>query len=221
MKPNTATASPSRHALTLAARQIFEMRSSALFLFIGVGLCSLPSNARAAFASSPDITATPGSSGMFEISYQVPTGATASTLTNFSFTLSATAVATTTGLTFTAATDLTTDPYVFAGSTTFSGGVANGTSPSATVSDSGSHTVTAGQTFGLAEISYSIAANAIPGSYTLASEGNVTQTGSLMSVFTPGAILIVPEPSTWSLLRAGIAGLGISLRRRSRAQLPA
>ena len=197
---------------------IFEMRLSPLFLLTGIALSLLPLGARADFVGGPDITVSPGTVGEFEVSYEVPTGATASTVTYFDFTLAATAVATSTGLTFTAATDLTTDPYVFAGSTTFSGSVTNGTNPGATVSDSGSRTVDAGQTFGITEISYSIAANAPAGSYTLESGGTVTQTGSLMSVFTPGAIIIVPEPGTIRIMALGmvvVTALGVVRRRRS------
>jgi hypothetical protein len=44
--------------------------------------------------------------------------------------------------------------------------------------------VNAGQTFGLTEISYSIAADAVLGTYTLDPIGDIDQTGSLESVFT-------------------------------------
>ena len=89
--------------------------------------------------------------------------------------------------------------------------------PSATFKDSGTQTVNAGQTFGIAEISYSVAANVLPGTYTLATTGTIDQTGSALSINTPGSIIIVPEASASRMLIFGFAAaavLGVAGRRR-------
>ncbi len=187
---------------------------SAPFTFCAAALiCSWPLAVRADFVEGgPTITATPGMSGEFEISYNVPTGATTSTLTSFNLTLSSMA-AVATGLTFTAVTDLTTDPYVFANSTTFQGTVSQVSPPDAMFSDSGNHAVTAGQTFGLAEISYSVATTATPGAYTLDPTGTVMQSGSVMTVNSPGEILIVPEPRSDCFIAVAAAALWLSATR--------
>ena len=171
-----------------------------------------PVSARALYIAAPMISVTPGSTGEFEIPVYNDGFMVSPTydITGFNFTLTATSVAAT-GFSFTGVTDSTTpDAYIFPGSTTFSGSATAG-SLTASDSDSTGFTVIApGDTFGLAEVSYSVAAVVTPGAYTLTfSNTSVYEEGGtddLSDVPGLGTVTVTPEPG--SLALCGFAVIG-------------
>ena len=176
-------------------------------------------------SNAPTITASPGATGVFEYYITNAANVTGENVTGFAFTLTATAVAAS-GLGFTGVSMMTTpDTYIFQGisadakgSIAFSSNAFPNTNFTASDSTTGPViTLASGTNYALVEVSYAVAANATPGTYTITPGITLTGTGSLgvapsAATFT----ILVPEPSTWAMLAGGGLALGmVALRRRA------
>ncbi len=183
--------------------------------------------------SAPDLVATAGSSGSFDVllsNTNSPNGGASYNVAVDSFQL---ALSGPLGASFTAVSIVTVaDPYIYVTSGTTQGGgpLSQDTFPTSvfTASDSefaapGFRTVSPGETFGLAHVSYSISATTPNGVDTLAFlNASLTELDGITNIpvtIANGSIRVgaatIPEPST--LVQAGTAvliGLGAACRRR-------
>ncbi len=216
-----------------------------LFLVIAVALAtivggSVPCSAGGLVIEAPNLTATPGSSGSFDLLLMNTnlTGGASYEVSSDQFVMSLSGPL---GIAFTAvsiATDPVTAPYIFVSSgTTQPGGppLSADTFPNTTFTGAdtefaspGIRTVNPGDTFGLAHVSYSVSSTTPNGidSITIAPSPVSLLTmldGTPISFgFTNGSIAVgtvVPEP--WALTQASTAvliGLGLVWRRRVRQE---
>lgn len=212
-----------------------------LFRVIAVALAAIvggavPCSAGGLVIEAPNLTATPGSSGSFDLLLVNTnlTGGTSYDVSGDQFVLSLSGPL---GITFTGvsiATDPVAAPYIFVSSgTTQPGGppLSTDTFPNTTFTGADAEfaspyyrTVNPGQTFGLAHVSYAVSSTTPKGTDTITIEPSplslLTMVDGTPIPFgiTNGSITI-PEP--WALTQASTAilvGLGLVWRRRVRQE---
>ena len=194
-------------------------------------LCALlvvrPSSAESIAPGPNDIAiiAEPGTVSTFEVDFVNPNSLPVSfDVTAYSFTLTATADPTASGLVFTSITPAPN--YIFPTTTGFAGTVNSPLSVSAADSYSAGTTVGPMTSYGLATIAYSVSPDATPGIYaiTFPSFSATDTSNSPITILLPGAstITIVPEPGSLALCAlAGLAGLAGFVRAHRRSIPPA
>jgi hypothetical protein len=163
------------------------------------------------------VFASPGSAGMIEVDVQ-NTGGSSVVVGGFNFEISGDS-----DIDFTAAGFATFAPYIFAGDSFDQANSAplntsTGSSLSASdLSNSGNgDTLGAGQTAGLALVTFIVSPTAAPGPVTVSFSTDPADTSLLdpngdaitIDTFASGTIDVIPEPSTAAMLLAALMGLG-------------
>jgi len=201
---------------------------------------AVPCSAGGLMIEAPSFTATPGSSGSFDL-HLVNTNSTGGTSYDVSSDQFVLSLSGPLGIAFTdatIATDLVAAPYVFVLSgTTLPGGppLSTDSFPNATFTGAdaefalpGYRIVNPGDTFGLAHVSYAVSSTTPNGSDTITIApfpdsfltdlaGNPISFGITNGSITVGSV--IPEP--WALTQAATAvliGLGLVWRRRARGR---
>ena len=172
--------------------------------------------------SAPDVTAASGSSGSFDVTI-TNTGSTSVDVAADVVELTLTGLS---GVNFTGVSIATADTYIYAVSATTQGSsFTYSTFPGTTleifdfdVSTTGFRAIAPGQTFGLVDVTYSVAPGSAPGTGSLTfgpdtslsdpTGANITDFSAPSGSFTVTAI---PEPSSLILLAVG--AIAVSFRR--------
>jgi len=218
-------------------RRLFRMIAVALAAIAGG---AVPCSAGGLMIEAPNLTATPGSSGSFDL-LLVNTNAIGGTSYDVSSDQFVLSLSGPLGIAFTGvsiATDPVAAPYIFVlSATTLPGGppLSMDTFPNTQFTGvdlefalPGFRTVNPGQTFGLAHVSYTVSSSTPNGIDTIAPSPDSLLTmvdGTPISFgITNGSIAVgtvIPEP--WALTQASTAvliGLGLAWRRRARGREP-
>jgi hypothetical protein len=209
---------------------------SALALLALVLVLGSPSPCRAAFVLvAPDVQATPGESGSFDVVVTNTNGPGGPDFDVSAFIMEL-ALSGPPGVQFTSVTINTTIPYLFVSSGTLQPGADPFSTDSfpntdflasdAEFAPAGFRTVSPGQTFGLAHVFYTVDSATLPGVGSLTfGPGTSVSDGVLQPLpfdtldgtFT---VVGVPEPSSLLLTASGL-GLALLARRGRRASPPA
>jgi hypothetical protein len=233
-RPESGGRSCSSGSWRRGGRSVFRVIAFTLAATVGG---AVPCSAGGLMIEAPTLTATPGSSGSFDLTlmYTSTTGA-GFDVSSDQFVLSLSGPL---GITFTGisiATNPVTAPYIFVLSgTTLPGGLplSTDTFPNTTFTGAdsefalpGFRTVNPGDTFGLAHVSYAVSPSTPNGIDTITIapppatlltmvEGTPISFGITNGLITVGTV--IPEP--WALTQAATAvliGLGLVWRRRPR-----
>jgi hypothetical protein len=182
-----------------------------------------PCRAEGLVIEAPNLTATPGSTGSFDVLLVNPADGTSHDVAADSLGLSLLGPL---SITFTGVSiDTVAAPYIYvtSGTTQGAGPLSTDTFPNTqfTASDSefaapGFRTVSPGETFGLAHVSYAVSPTSPGGTDTLAFGSPATSLSDINGLAIPFSIsngsitvAIVPEPATLTLgATAAIVGLG-------------